>query len=123
MIAITDESNLIIIVAAVAVICTVALSFASALPVALTIVCGALLTGVTPGYGWTYVIFPKKNIPLSHRALISIPLSIIITATCAFVMSSFLHLSLTSLTVSLALLAAALAGSAAALLLHRLTHQ
>lgn len=122
MIAITDESNLIFIVAAAAVICSVALSFASALPVALTIICGVLLTGVTPGYGWTYVIFPKKNIPLSHRALISIPLSIIITATCAFVMSAFLNLSLTPLAVRLALLVIALGGSGSAFFLNKPTH-
>jgi len=122
MIAVTNESNLLMIVAAIAVVCTIALFFSSALPVVLTVACGAVIVGVTPGYGWTYALFRKKDMTLPLRLLISIPLSIVITASCTFVMSASLNISLTPLAVQLALLAIALAGSGVAYFLDRTTH-
>ncbi len=121
MIASTNESNLIIIVAVAAIVLTIALSFGSVLPGFLTVISGALLVGITPGYAWTYAVFPKKKIAVSDRIFMSIPLSIAITATSAFIMSAFLRFSWTPLSVKLVLLAITLAGSGVALSLHRTT--
>ncbi len=119
MIAAKDELHLVFIVAAIAVVCTVALSFSSALPIVIATICGALLLGVAPGYAWSYAIFPFKKIPTPQRFLISVPLSIAITATCAFIMSAYLHVSLTAMTLKLVLLAIVLAGSGFALYIHK----
>lgn len=122
MIATFNESNLIIIVAVIAIVCAIALLFASALPGFLIVISGVLLVGVTPGYAWTYAVFPNQKIALSHRLFMSVPLSIVMTAMGAFIMSAFLRLSWTPLSVGIVLLAITLAGSGVALSLRRTTH-